>query len=259
MTDRQPDSPEEEAPIPPKGAQEVFWGLGGVAFVAMILCLGVYRVFGAQLTAGLDEACAEASYVAGQKMEAGGNLAQAVQKYRQALEGRFASEALRTQCGLAIGDLLFKQERFGEALAAYRALPAEAFGRAGAYTGYVTALWRAGNLDEAARLGAVWLQLAEKDGQKDQQVWARNVLMQVANAKGDLDGALAQGDAILALEPGNDARVTVARILRGQGKLDEAKAHAEALVKNTESPSLQRAGRQLLEQLSADAARKGTS
>lgn len=259
MTDQQPDSLEENAPNPPKGAQEVFWGLGGVAFVAMILCLGVYRVFGAQLTAGLDEACAEASYVEGQRLEAGGNLAQAVQKYRQALDGRFASEALRIQCGLAIGDLLFKQERFGEALAAYKALPTVAFERSGAYTGYVTALWRSGNLDEAARLGAVWLQLAEKEGQKEQQVWARNVLMQVAYTKGDLEGALAQGNAILALQPGNDARVTVARILRSQGKLEEAKVHAEALVKNTDSPSLQRAGRLLLEQLSTDVARKGTS
>lgn len=249
----------EAIPIAPQGAQEIFWGLGGVAFIILILCLGAYRVFGAQLAAGLDSACAEASYVAGQKLEAGGNLAQAVQKYRQAMEGQFASEALRTQCGLAIGDLLFKQERFGEALAAYQALPAEAFNRAGAYTGYVTALWRAGQLDEAAKLGAVWLQLAEKEGQKDQQVWARNVLMQVAHTKGDEAGALTQGNAILALDPGNDARVTVARILRGQGKLDEAKVHAEALVKNTESPSLQRAGRLLLEQLSADAARKGTS
>lgn len=259
MTDQQPDSVAEAAPIVPKGAQEVFLGLGGVAFAALILCLGAYRVFGAQLTAGLDEACAEAAYVAGQKLEAGGNLAQAVQKYRQAMEGQFASDGLRTQCGLAIGDLLFKQDRFGEALEAYQALPEQAFNRAGAYTGYVTALWRAGNLDEATRLGMIWLQLAEQEGQPDQQVWARNVLMQAANAKGDLEGALAQGNAILALEPGNDARVTVARILLGQGKAAEAKVHAEALVKNTDSPSLQRAGRQLLEQLSADAARTGAS
>lgn len=259
MTTAEIDSTREQAPIAPKGAQEIFWGLGGIAFIAMILCLGVYRVFGAQLTAGLDEACAEAAFDAGQKLEAGGNPAAAVQKYRQAMEGQFASEDLRTQCGLAIGDLLFKQDRFEEALEAYQALPETAFGRSGAYTGYVTTLWRAGDFDEAARLGAVWLQLAEKEGQQDQQVWARNVLMQVAHAKGDLEGALTQGNAILALEPGSDARVTVARILRGQGKFDEARAHAEALVKNTESPTLQRAGRQLLEQLSTDAARQGTS
>lgn len=250
---------ENIAPIAPNGAQEIFWGLGGIAFAAMILCLGVYRVFGAQLTAGLDEACAEAAFDAGQKLEASGNLAPAVQKYRQAMEGQFASEDLRTQCGLAIGDLLFKQDRFEEALEAYQALPETAFGRSGAFTGYVTTLWRAGNLDEAARLGVVWLQLAEKEGQRDQQVWARNVLMQVAQAKGDLEGAMVQGNAILALEPGSDARVTVARILRSQGKLEEARTHAEALVKNSESPTLQRAGRQLLEQLSTDAARQGTS
>lgn len=259
MTTAEIDSTSEQAPIAPKGAQEIFWGLGGIAFIAMILCLGVYRVFGAQLTAGLDEACAEAAFDAGQKLEAGGNLAPAVQKYRQAMEGQFASEDLRTQCGLAIGDLLFKQDRFEEALEAYQALPEKAFGRSGAFTGYVTTLWRAGNLDEAARLGAVWLQLAETENQQDQQVWARNVLMQVAHARDDHDEALAQGNAILALEPGSDARVTVARILRGQGKLDEARAHAETLVKNTESPTLQRAGRQLLEQLSTDASRQGSS
>ncbi len=259
MTEVQQKDAEEQAPMAPRGAQEIFWGLGGIAFVAMILCLGIYRVFGAQLTAGLDEACAEAAFDAGQKLEAGGNLAQAVQKYRQAMEGQFASEDLRTQCGLAIGDLLFRQERFEEALEAYQVLPEQAYGRSGAYTGYVTALWRAGKLDEAARLGAVWLQLAEKEGQPDQQVWARNVLMQVANANGDLEGALAQGKAILALKPDSDARVTVARILRGQGKLEEARAHAETLVKSTESPALQQAGRQLLEQLAADAARQGAS
>lgn len=259
MPHQQPEATEEQALYAPRGAQEIFWGLGGIAFFAMILCLGVYRVFGAQLTAGLDEACAEAAFDAGQKLEAGGNLAPAVQKYRQAMEGQFASEELRTQCGLAIGDLLFKQDRFGEALEAYQSLPEQAYGRSGAYTGYVTSLWRAGRLDDAARLGNVWLELAEKEAQRDQQVWARNVLMQVANANGDLEGALAQGNAILALEPGSDARVTVARILRGQGKLDEARTHAEALVKNTESPTLQGAGRRLLEQIAADAARQGTS
>lgn len=256
MNDPQRDT---TALAPPKGAQEVFWGMGGIAFVVLIACLGVYRAFGAQLTAGLDEACAEASFDAGQKLEAGGNLAQAVQKYRQAMQGQFANDTLRWQCGLAIGDLLFKQDRFDEAVEAYKILPEQAFDRAGAYTGYVTALWRAGKLDEAARLGGVWLQLAEQAAQQDQQVWARNVLMQVAQANGDLEGALAQGRIILSLDPGSDARVTVARILRNQGKLAEAREHAEVLVKDSNSPTLQRAGRQLLEQLSADAARKGSS
>src|SRR5690606_8737176 len=97
------------------------------------------------------------------------------------------------------------------------------------------------------------------EAQPEQQVWARNVLMHAANTRGDAEGALSQGEAILAIDPANGARVTVARVLRGQGKIDEARTHAETLVKDSRSPVLQRAGRQLLEQLAADAARKAAS
>ena len=251
MTGQRPDSPIADVITIPKGAQEVFLGLGGIAFLAMIACLAAYRVFGAQITSGLDEACSEAWYDAGQKLATDGNYVQAVEKYRKAMNGNFSSEAKRLDCGLAIGDLLFHLKRYGEAVEAYEALPQSAFTHAGAYTGYVTALGRMGRLDDAARLGALWMAAADGEKKLDQQIWARENLMRAAQTKGDLDSALVYGLAILDLHPGHGVRATVARILIEEKKLDEARTHAEALVKLPDNKSLQRVGRQLLEQITA--------
>ena len=39
MPHQQPEATEEQALYAPRGAQEIFWGLGGIAFVAMILSI----------------------------------------------------------------------------------------------------------------------------------------------------------------------------------------------------------------------------
>jgi tetratricopeptide (TPR) repeat protein len=254
MNDPQLESSPGDALIAPKGAHEIFLGLGGVAFVAMIACLVVYRVFGAQITAGLDEACSEAWYDAGQKLATDGNYAQAVEKYRKAMNGLFSSEAKRLECGLAIGDLLFRLKRYGEAVEAYEALPASAFAHAGAYTGYVTALARMGRPDEVLRLGALWMAAADGEKKHDQQVWARENLMRAAQTTGDVKGALGYGLGILEIEPEHGVRATVARILFDQGKLDEAKSHAEILARHPDNKTMQREGRKLLEQIAGSRA-----
>ena len=251
MTDTQRETVTEPTPIPPQGAKKVFLGLGGIAVIAMIACLAAYRVFGAQITAGLDEACSEAWYDAGQKLATEGNYVQAVEKYRKAMNGHFSAEAKRLECGVAIGDLLFHLKRYGEAVEAYAVLPEVAFTHAGAYTGYVTALGRMGRLDDAARLGALWMAAADREKKLDQQIWARENLMRAAQAKGDASGALAYGLAILELDQAHGVRGTVARMLIEQGKFDEARAHAEALVKHPDNKALQREGRKLLEQIAA--------
>lgn len=255
MTDPLDHSPTEEALIIPKGAPKTFLGLGAIAFIAMIACLAAYRVFGAQITAGLDEACSEAWYDAGQKLATDGKYVQAVEKYRKAMNGHFSAEAKRLECGLAIGDLLFHLKRYGEAVEAYELLPEAAFTHAGAYTGYVTALSRMGRLDDASQLAAVWLAAADREQKLDQQVWSRENLMRAAQSKGDAASALAYGLAILELDPGHGARGAVAGILLDQGKTEEARTHAEALAKHPSDKSLQRAGRKLLEQIAALPAR----
>lgn len=259
MSAEDPETAADPAPVLPKGAHEVFLGIGGIAFIVLVLCLVGYKVFGAQLTAGLDQACAEAYFVAGQKYEAGGNLAQAVLKYRQALDGQFKNDELRYMCGRAVGDLLFRQDRFEEAIEAYRSLPDAAFGSSGAYTGFVTALWRAGDLTRAKHLGEIWLEKAEAESDATQQLWARNVLMQVTYTEKDFGAALEYGRRILEQAPGNDAAITVARVLRDQGQYAEARACVETMLQNTESPALRRAGRQLLERVAAEGARAGSS
>jgi tetratricopeptide (TPR) repeat protein len=251
MTDQPLDTMKVCVSPAPKSARGVFLGLGGIAFIAMIACLAAYRVYGAQITAGLDEACSEAWYDAAQKLAADGNYVQAVEKYRKAMDGHFSTEAKRLECGLAMGDLLFHLKRYDEATETYGALPEKAFTHAGAYTGYVTALARMGKPEDAARLGAVWMAAADAEKKLDQQVWARENLMRAAQSMGDSEGALTYGLEILELDPGHGVRGAVARILLDQGKTDEARTHAEQLVKHPDNKVLQREGRKLLEQISA--------
>ncbi|MBX3179427.1 MAG: tetratricopeptide repeat protein [Candidatus Hydrogenedentes bacterium] len=244
------------APVAPRGAYEVLLAISAIAFLVLAGALIGYRVYGAQLTAGLDAACAEASFQAGQKFEAQGNLAQAVLKYRQALGGRFSNDESRFMCGRAIGDLLVRQGMHEEATEAYDELPPEAFRLSGHYTGYVTALWRTGALERARKLGEIWLEKADAEADSTQRVWARHVLHGVAREEGDVDAALRYGRDLLAIDPGHSTANTVARLLIDRGEFDAAREVVETMLRNTESPGLRRAGERVLQQIAAAAAGK---
>jgi len=215
---------------PPQGAQEVFFGLAALAFVAMAGFIFAYGLFGEVVTDGLDQACAEAALLAGQRHEAAGNYEPALLRYREAMEGHFADPARRHACGLAIGDILFRQQRYAEAIEAYMALEPEAFSNAGAYTGFVTALWRDGQLEEAASYGGRWLAQAQAAQNQEQIEWASATLLRVAEAQGDWDAALRHGEAVVALNPGSDAQLIIARILHRQGRSTEALARLDGLI-----------------------------
>jgi len=215
---------------PPEGAQEVFYGLAALAFVVMAGFIFAYGLFGETVTRGLDQACAEAALLAGQRHEAAGNYEPALMRYREAMEGRFADPARRHACGLAIGDLLMRQQRYAEAIEAYEELPEAAFTSAGAYTGYVTALWRDGRFEEAAVQGERWLALAESDENRQQTEWAQATLMRVAEAMGDDAAALRHGEAAVAQNAANDAQLVLARILHRQGRTADALARLDAFI-----------------------------
>jgi tetratricopeptide (TPR) repeat protein len=253
------DQPSPAPPAIPEGAHVAFLALSGVGFIVLVSFLVVYGIFGAQFTAGLDGACAEAALDAGRKLEATGNTNQAIQKYRQALGGVITDEKLRHQCGRSIGDLLFRDKRYDEAVAAYQSLSPEAFASAGAYAGYVTALWRLGEKEEATRLGETWLAAALAEENLEQEVWARNILMRSADAQGDAETALEHGAKLIAMNPADEAGLYCAQILSRQGNLGAALEQAEAFLNATENPALQQSARKLLESLTTEKARVGTS
>ena len=249
------DQPRHMPTAIPEGAHVTFLALSGVAFIVLVSFLVIYGIFGGQITADLDGACAEAALDAGRKLEATGNTNQAIQKYRQALGGVITDEKIRHQCGRSIGDLLFRDKRYDEAVAAYGDLSPEAFDSAGAYAGYVTALWRLGEKAEAARLGETWLGAALAEDNREQEAWARNILMRSADARGDTETALAHGAKLIALDPADEAGLYSAQILHRQGNLNAAQEQAEAFLNATENPALQQAARKLLETLTAEVAR----
>ncbi len=242
---------EETVPTIPQGAHQYFLGLSGAGFIVLMAALVGYGVYGERITSGLDEACAEAFLDAGQKLEAVGNHTQAIQKYRQALAGNIHDDALRHRCGRSIGDLLLREKRYGEAVAAYQVLPPEAFQEAGSYTGYVTALWSLGNTAEAIQLGTLWLNRAIEEANTEQELWARDILMRAADQSGDPATALEHGRRIIALDPGSDAGLYTAQVMQRQGDLPGARAQLEAFLAVCEKPALQKAAREVLATVNA--------
>jgi len=228
-----PDTPE----APPPGAFEAGLFLAGAAFVALLAGVLAYGLLGARVTDGLDRACAEAAFKAGQQLEASGDLDGAEQRYRQALEGHFSRPEQRYMCGRSVGDLLSRRQRYAEAVEAYDALPPEALSEAGHYTAYVLSLWHSGQLDRAAERGRTWLGLAEQEQNREQRLWANNALMQVASARGETDQVLAYGAAVLELDPASVAALLVARTLLARGEADAALARVNAFIAATDNPA----------------------
>ena len=181
-----------------------------------------YGVWGKAITEGLDSACAEAHFEEGKRLEAQKNYEQAIQSFRRAMDGHFRNQAQSYMCGRSIGDLLLKQERFAEAVVAYEALPADSYSFAGAYTGYVTALWRVGRLEDAAALGSRWLEMAKAEGETEQQLWAHNVLMRIGDETGSHESTLAHAKAMLELDPNSAARLFLARVWRAKQNLRQS-------------------------------------
>ncbi len=221
---------------PPQGAFEAGLVMAGLAFVAMVGSILVYGMWGERITQGLDQACAEAAFEAGQQLAAIGNDDGAEQRFRQALEGRFADDTQRYMCARSIGELLSRRQRYAEAVEVYEAMPPEALTESGHYTAYVLSLWHSGRLREAEKLGALWLRLAESEQNRDQLLWAHNALMHIAAALGQPEDVLRHGQAVLKLDTTSVAALLVAKTLLEQGDPKAALARVNAFIEATDNP-----------------------
>lgn len=237
MSDDSPNTDESPLQLPP-GARTAYPLLAGFVFVCMAISMFAYARFGDTITDGLDRACAEAQFEAGKKYEGLGNSAQALRYFRQAMEGRFNNPDTRILCGRSIGDLLFREGRYAEAIDAYEDLPETAYDQAGAYTGFVESLRRNGQLARAAEAGRLWLSLAEQENNGEQLLWANNALMRIAEEQGDNETALRHAKTIVAQEPGSDARLLMGRLLDRLGRRDEAIRELDAFLEHTQNTKL---------------------
>lgn len=234
----------------PRGAYEVFLGIAAAAFLVFVGFVFAFGYWGEEVVAGLDTACAEAVFDAANKLLREGHDELAIQRFRQALGGRFADQERRFMCARALGDLLNKHERCDEAIEVFRALPPEAFSFAGAYAGFVDALWKQGNLSEAEKTGKVWLAKAEAEGDSEQIEWANSILLRVAERHGRLEEAILYGRAALAANPKSDAGLIVARLLHRLGRKDEALDQLDSFLANSENAKLRPEAEQFRRQLS---------
>lgn len=227
------------------GAYVSFLGVAALGYLGLLAFVFGFGLYGEQLTAGVDEACAEAAYQSGKKMEDRGNFELAIQRYRQALEGRFRDPAREYQCMRSIGEVLYRLHRYQEAIDAYRDLPPEAFREPGHWTAYVLALYYAGQNEDAERLGKVWLAKAEQDNDLQQQVWAHGTLGRLFDGTERLDLALTHYRAASALEPGSQASILAARVLHRLGRTSEAVERLDAFLDRVESGVLHEDARRL--------------
>ncbi len=250
VSDELPSAPSTD-PASVAGAYGVFLALAALAYGALLVFVFAYGFHGEALTAGVDVACAEAAFQSGKKLEAKGNYDVAIQRYHQALEGRFADKEREFQCGRSIGDILLRLGRYEEAADAYRQLPPEAFTAPGSWTGYVTTLWRAGDYAEAERLGKTWLAAADAARDEKQRVWANTTLGRIAEATGRLDDALAFYLAAAAIEPKDGAAVLAAKIMRRQGRSADAARQLDDFLSRVPAGQLHEDARKLRAQLGA--------
>lgn len=237
--------------VMPRGAFRAFLGVAGVGCVALLLFILAFGLHGEALTAGVDAACAEAAFMNGKNLEARGSYEQAIQQFRQALDGRFRIKEREYLCVRSIGEILFKLGRHAEAIDAFRALPEEAFTAAGSLTAYVSALSRTGDYAEAERLGRIWLANADKARNRQQLLWANATLGQVCLDTGRLDDALGFYRAAETIDPASQPGVMIAKVLERQGKIGEAIEQLDAVLERVKSGQLHEDARHLRAQYQA--------
>ena len=216
-------------------AYVAFLGVAALGYLGLLAFVFGFGLYGEQLTAGVEEACAEAAYQSGKKMEDRGNSDRAIHRYRQAREGRFRDPAREYECMRSIGEVLYRLHRYQEAIDAYRGLPPVAFREPGHWTAYVLSLYYAGENADAERLSKVWLAKAEQGNDLEQQVWAHGALGRLFEGTERLEQALSHYGAASALEPGSQASILAARILHRLGRTREAVERLDAFLERVES------------------------
>lgn len=227
------------------GAYVTFLSVAAIGYVLLLLFVFGYGIHGEALTAGVDQACAEAAFKSGKDIEARGNHELAIQRYHQALAGQFRDAGRRYECARSIGEALYRLGRYEEAVEAYRQLPPEAFSQPGHWTGYVSALLSAGEDAETERLGKVWLAEAEKAQDTQQTVWAHATLGRLYERMNRPGQALEQYEAASVLQPESQATLMAARILQQQGQTEQAIAKLDTLLGAVKSGELHEEARRL--------------
>lgn len=106
-------------------------------------------------------------------------------------------------------------------------------------------------MEDAERLGAIWLHAAEAEQDAVQLLWAHNALMHVAAALGKPEDVLLHGEAVLDLDPANVATLKVARTLLGQGDTEAALARVNTFVSTTSNPAHLEEAKQLRAEIAA--------
>ncbi len=220
----------ESARLNPPGAFTAFLIAAAVAYVGMLVFVFAFGMYGDTLTAGVDTACAEAAFQGGKRAEGIGNYDLAVQRYRQALAGHFSEKSREYECGRSLGEVLLRLGRYEESVDTYKTLPPEAFSLPGHWTGYVSALFRAEEYEEARRLGIVWLAKAQAAKDRQQEQWASAILGDTEEHFGKLDEALKYYRMAAAAAPESDAGIRVADVLKKLGKNSEALQELDAFL-----------------------------
>ena len=226
------------ARLNPPGAFTAFLIAAAVAYVAMLLFVFAFGLYGDELTSGIDRACAEAAFQGGKEAEDQGNYELAIQRFHQALEGHFSDKAREYECGRSIGEVLLRLGRYEEAVDAYRSLSLEAFTLPGHWTGYVTALFRAGQYEQAESLGGEWLGKAQAAKDHQQILWASSTMGRIKEQLGKLDDAFDCYRMTAVAAPEGDGAIRMANILQKQGRTPEAIRQLDAYLTRVASGPL---------------------
>ncbi len=207
-----------------------FLGVAAVGYIALLVFIFTFGLYGDMLTSGVDDACAEASFQGGQKALNLGNYDLAIRRFRRAQDGQFVDKQREYDCGRSLCETLFRLERYDEAIDGYRALPPEALNMPGHLTAYVTSLRHAGHAAEAERLGKQWLDMARKANDITQQTWAYGTLGAICQDARRWDEALVFYRRGAAVAPDSQLALSAVTALHTLGRDDEAMHEVDAFL-----------------------------
>jgi thioredoxin-like negative regulator of GroEL len=221
-------------------------GLSILAILGFVLAIFLYTQHGSRFLTSMDRSVGEMLMKEARALEDAGVPDEAIERYREALEGRFHGPQNRTFCLQHLGALLLDQGRCEEALPRLKQAGERSHYVLDTYPKLCNAILNCGDLEDMSTLLAAWKTKAEEMNDQDALAMCLFFYGRVAAKNGDVEQARRFYENSNDLAPGDQAAFELAHLYLEKGQTEKAHALLLTFLQNGATGSNAEIARKIL-------------